>query len=482
MSLAQTTIRGVLWNFTELLFRRGIAAGTTLLLAYFLSPTDFGLISMSALFLAIAAGVMDSGLREALVRRKYLSPRLLSAAMIASLTLGIGAYLLLFFTSPWIAEFYSEPRLTMLIRVGGLQILIGAIQTVPVAKLQQKLDFKSLMHASFPAALISSLLAIFLAWSGWGVWALVVQTLAASAIMALLVLRLARVRICGELNLQLLMPLYHFGYRLFLSGLIALTVRHAVPGLLGKFLGAASSGYYYFVDRIMELIMGQLVYSVQNVTYPAFSKMGHQQEFLRESYRKVIQVMVFAICPLLAIGAGISEYLFKILFSPAWWPAAECFRWLCAAYMLYPLHALNLNILKVNGRSDLFLRLEIIKAIIAFSVLALTLPYGLEAVLLGQVVVSFLCYLPNSWFSKSLIGYTLQAQIADVFPYFVCALISGAVALLVVKFLNEIGVFWAVLSSVIVSLLIYIFLGKILKLRAVVLIFHAMDNYRQGRA
>lgn len=481
MSLAQVTLRGVAWNFTELLLRRGIAAATTLVLALFLSPADFGLISMSALFLTVASGLMDSGLREGLVRRRYLSTRLLNAATVASISLGGVAYFLLFFSAPWISQFYSEPRLLLVIRIGGLSILFNALQLVPIARLQQTLNFKSLIGASFPATLLSSFIALVMAWAEAGVWALIVQNLVANALMTMLLWRFSGnpgCRSVGGVNIRQILPLYRFGYKLFLSNLISLSVRNATPGMLGKFIGATAAGYYYFVDKIIEMVMGQLVYSIQNVTYSAFSKISSENQALLEGYRKVIVIMVFLISPILMIGAGLAEPLFQTFFSRDWWPAADSFRWLCVAYLFYPMHALNLNILKVKGRSDLFLLLEAVKAAIALSVLWLALPHGLKGVLLGQVIVSIICYLPNAFYSKPLIGYSVAAQFMDTFPYFACSAAAGGVAVYLAGILVERPAWFVVLTGASIAVFVYLILCKLLKLNALPLLLHTFHRFR----
>ncbi|MFN4326273.1 MAG: lipopolysaccharide biosynthesis protein [Azonexus sp.] len=482
MSLAHSTLRGVLWNFSELLLRRGVTAFTTVLLAAFLAPSDFGLISMSALFVLFAVGVIDSGLREAMIRRKHLSARLLKSSMVATLVLSLIVYMVLFFSAPLLSEFYNEHRLTALIRVGGVQILISALQMPPVAKLQQQLDFKSLMKSSFPAALISSFVALTLAWIGCGVWALVAQSLISSTITTIGVWHFSRVRVACRTNLKLLVPLYRFGYQLFLSGLIALSVRNSVPALLGRFVGATTAGYYYFVDKILEVVMGQLVYSVQNVTYPAFSKIDQARGDLREGYRKVIQVTVFIVSPVLCISAGLSKELFQLFFSSEWWPAAECFQWLSLAYLMYPLHAINLNILKVKGRSDLFFRLEIIKAIIAVSVLFFTIRYGLIEVLIGQVVVSVFCYLPNVFFTEPLIKYSFRDQLIDVFPYFVFSMISGLVATFLASTMSSMHLVIEVFISIFGALFCYLGLAKIAKLKALYTLYDIFRILAKKRA
>ncbi|AXS80364.1 lipopolysaccharide biosynthesis protein [Dechloromonas sp. HYN0024] len=474
MSLADSTIRGVIWNFLEMLLRRGLVALTTLVLSYFVSPADFGLLSMLSLFLVVLGGLMDAGLKEALIRRRHLSLRLLNTTFWASLGLGGIAYTLLFSVAPWISEFYSQPSLVVLLRTAGLSIIFNAMQIAPAARLTQALDFKGLMRISFPAAAISSALALLLACFGAGVWALIIQTLAASVVSTILIWRLAGWRPVRQIDCKPLVALYRFGYKLFLSNLIALIVRNAVPSMLGKFLGSTYAGYYYFVDKIMEVIMGQLVYSVQNVTYPSLSKISKDTGRLREAYRKSIEIMVFLLGPMLMIGAGLADQLFEIAFSSAWLPASEAFRWLCFAYLLYPIHAINLNVIKVLGRSDLFLWLELLKAALAIGVLSFAIPWGFQAVLFGQIVISFLCFFPNAMYSKPLIGYSAIDQLRDTLPYYACAVMAGFFAYIVADFLVGNRPAYIVLLGGSAGLTAYILLCFMFRLRAWKLILNSL--------
>lgn len=480
MSLANSTVRGIVWNFSDMLLRRGLMAVTTLVLSYFLQPADFGLVSMMSLFLVVLGGLMDSGLKEALIRRKHLSVRLLNTTLWASVGLGCFAYALLYCLAPWVAIFFSEPHLVNFLRIAGLVILFNALQTAPAARLTQSLDFRALMRISLPSSGLSCLIALLLACLGAGVWALIVQTLAAAAISAILTWVAAGWMPRCKIDCKPLVALYRFGYKLFLSNIVALSVRNLVPSMLGKFLGPVNAGYYYFVDKIMEMIMGQLVYSVQNVIYPSFSKISTEKLRLREGYRRAIEVMVFLVGPILTIGAALADPLFEFFFSPSWLPAAGTFKWLCFAYLLYPVHAINLNIIKVVGRSDIFLSLEVLKAGIALSVFWVALPWGMEAVLIGQVCTSLFCFLPNARYSNRLIQYSAFCQIKDVYRYYVCAAIGGIVAFAVTVVLTEYPVFLVLLLGGLAGFLAYVLMCWFMGLRAWQLISSSFGGVLRG--
>jgi O-antigen/teichoic acid export membrane protein len=466
MSLGWITVRGVLWNFLEHFLRRGTGAVAALLLSYFLLPQDYGLLSMLALFVALATGLMDSGIREALIRRKCLSERLMTTAFWASLALAAAAALALWVLAPLIAKFYGQPALEPLVYSVTGVLLISALQVVPGARLVNAMNFKALMLVSVPATVLSALCAVIAAWAGFGVWALIIQMYVAALATSALLWRRAGWPLRWRIDWKPLTALYGFGYKLFLSSLLAIVVRNAAPSLIGKFLGAVSAGYYYFADRIMELVMAQLVYSIQNVTYPALVKQGSSDEGLLAAYRKIVHVTTFVLYPCLTIAIGLAQPLFSLVLSERWQGAIPCFQWLCAVYLLYPLHAMNLNILKVKGRSDLFLRLEVIKAAIALLILVLAVQHGLMALLVGQLCSSLLCYLPNSYFSKRLIGYAVPQQIHDVLPNLLVACCAGVVAHVLGGVLAPHSVLLAVLLGGAGAAVTHIALGAALRLPA----------------
>lgn len=466
MSLSQSVFHGVVWNFLEHFLRRGVGAAAALLLSYLLRPEDYGLLSMLALFVALATGLMDSGVREALIRRKHLSERLLNTAFWASLAMGGLAAVLLWMLAPPIARFYDQPALESLIRSVTGVLLISALQVAPGARLANTMNFKALMKASVPATALSALCAVIAAWAGFGVWALIIQMYVAALATSVLLWRSAGWPLCWRIDWKPLSALYGFGYKLFLSSLLAIVVRNAAPSLIGKFLGVVSAGYYYFADRIMELVMAQLVYSIQSVTYPALVKQGCSDEGLLAAYRKIVHVTTFVLYPCLTIAIGLAQPLFSLVLPEHWQGAIPCFQWLCAVYLLYPLHAMNLNILKVKGRSDLFLRLEVIKAAIALLILALAVQHGLMALLVGQLCSSMLCYLPNSYFSKRLIGYAVPQQIHDVLPNLLVACCAGVVAHILGGVLAPHSVLLAVLLGGAGAAVSHLALGAALRLPA----------------
>ena len=416
MSLAQKTITGIIWNFAEQLGRRGIAVIITLLLARFLAPADFGLIAMMAVFLAVAQSLMDSGLKQALIRQQGASQIDFNTAFYANLTLGLISYILLFLSAPLIAQFFNEPRLIILVRVAGLNIPIHAFQVVQSAILSRNLNFKTQLQASIPAGIISGLIAIGLAYTGFGVWALIAQMLLSSLITTALLWKLQSWRPSLSFSCKSLGSMYNFGYKLFLSGLLDTIFKNIYVVVIAKLFTASIAGFYFFAEKIKEIVISQLVGSIQTVTYPALATMQSDDKRLKAGYRKVIQVTTFILFPSMLLLAALAEPFFNLLLPEQWFTAALYLQLMCIAGVMYPLHSINLNVLKVKGRSDLFLYLEIFKKIMIVIILSISFRFGVIGILIGQIISSVLAYIPNSYFSSRLINYPVREQMADFIP------------------------------------------------------------------
>jgi len=428
MSLGKKTIIGIIWNFAEQIGRRGIGVVITLLLARFLVPADYGLVAMMAVFLAIATSLMDSGFKQSLIRLHDAKQVDFNTAFYANLCLGVLSYFLLFFAAPFIADFYNEPRLIILIRVAGLSIPINAFQVVQVAILSRDLNFKAQLQATIPAGLISGLIAVGMAYAGLGVWALIAQMQLAAMITTLFLWWIQNWRPTREVSRQSLGKMYNFGYKLFLSGLLDTIFQNLYVIVIAKLFAASVAGHYFFATKLRDLVIHQLVGSIQNVTYPALSSLQGDHARLKAGFRKVIQVTTFILFPSMLLLAALAEPLFKVLLPAKWLPAVLYLQLMCIAGVMYPLHSINLNILKVKGRSDLFLYLEVFKKMMVIAILAISFRYGVIGILIGQIVSSVLSYIPNSYFSAKLINYTIREQVADFMPGLA---LSGAVALMI---------------------------------------------------
>ena len=371
---------------------------------------------MMAIFLAVANSLMDSGFKQALIRLHWADQIDYNTAFYTNLALGMLSYALLFAVAPFIADFYDQPRLVALIRVAGIAILINSFQIIQSAVLSRNLNFRAQLHATVPAGIISGLIAVGLAYAGFGVWALIAQMLLAAFITTVLLWYLQGWRPSCGFSRKSLSTMYNFGYKLFLSGLLDITFKNIYVMVIAKIFAASIAGYYFFAYKIKDLIISQLVGAIGNVTYPALATMQNDNVRLKAGYRKILQVTTFLLFPAMAFLAALAGPIFRIFLPDKWLPALPYLQLMCIAGFLYPLHSINLNILKVKGRSDLFFYLEIYKKIVAVIILLVSIRYGVTGILIGQIIGSFLSYIPNSYFSSRLISYTIREQMADFLP------------------------------------------------------------------
>ena len=384
---------------------------------------------MMAVFLAVAQSLMNSGFKQALIRFKDARQVDFNTAFYANLSLGVFSYLLLFLAAPLIADFYDETRLTLLIRVAGLNIIVHAFEIVQSAVLSRELNFKAQLQATLPAGIISGLVAVAMAYSGMGVWALIFQILLSSFLVTVFLWKIQGWRPSLSFSKKSLKSMYSFGYKLFISGLLNTIFFNLYIIVIAKLFAVSIAGHYFFAKKIKDIVNSQLVSSIQTVTYPALSSIQDDDIRLKIGYRKVIQVTTFVLFPSMFFLAALARPLFMVLLPEKWLPAVPYLQLMCLAGVMFPLHTINLNILQVKGRSDFFLYLEIIKKILTVIILYISYRYGVTGILIGQIIGSVLAYIPNSYFSAKLINYSTWEQVADVLPSLV---LSAVVALLIV--------------------------------------------------
>lgn len=434
MSLTARTTTGILWNLSEQFAKRGVSILVTLLLAKFLVPEDFGLVAMMAVFLTLGQTLMDSGFREALIRLESVRQEDYATAFYANLALGLVSYGILYVAAPVIAEFYEEPRLVTLIRVSSLTVVITSFQVVQVASLSRELNFKVQLKASFPAGVISGILAVCLAYLGMGVWALIIQMLLNAIVHTTLLWVLEGWRPTRQFSWPSIGVMYNFGYKLFLSGILDTIFQNLYVIVIAKIFSAQVAGLYFFAQKIKELIVQQLVTSIQKVTYPALASLQSDEVRLKRGYKNIVVLMSTTLFPGILFIAVVAGPVFELLLPDKWLPAVPYFQLLCIATIMLPLHSVNLNILKVKGRSDLFLYLEVIKKTINVLTLLATYRYGVYAILAGQIATSVINYLPNSYFSSKLLGYGIGEQIRDFVPVLAISIFSGGLGYFLVGY------------------------------------------------
>lgn len=476
MSLTAKTTTGLIWNFSQQLATRGVSILVTLLLARFLVPEDFGLLAMMAVFLALGSSLMESGFREALIRLEKVTQEDYATAFYANLLLGFIAYSILFISAPFIATFYEEPRLIDLIRAASLTVIITSFQVIQIASLSRKLNFKAQLKASLPASIISGAIAVYMAYIGLGVWALVCQLLLNALIQTALLWRTEGWRPTLQFSWPSIKDMYNFGYKIFLSGIIDTVFQNLYVIVIAKVFSAPIAGLYFFANKIKELIINQLVRSIQAVTYPALASIQKDDMRLKQGYKKIVILMTMILFPGVLFTAALAEPIFQIILPQKWFPAVPYFQLLCIASLMTPLHSINLNILKVKGRSDLFLYLEIVKKAINGLVLLAVFRYGIYAILIGQITTSFINYIPNSYFSSKILNYSIKEQVSDFLPMLIIASVVAYLGRSISILFDDSLIIGIILSSVLM-VLAYVFSIFMFQRKAFNLFFYFVKQF-----
>src|ERR1035437_1971111 len=427
MTLKEKTIIGLIWSFIDSIAGQGITFITGIILARMLSPKEFGLIGMLTIFSAISQSFIDSGFRQALIRKQNCTQADYSTVFYFNIVVGAFLYILLFVCAKSISHFFHEPVLKELIRVLGLGLIISSFTIIQSTILTKRIDFKLQTKISVIASLISGIISIYMAYTRWGIWSLVALSLVKYTINSLLLWLWNKWRPIWYFSQNSFKELFSFGSKLLMSGLIDTIYSNVYYLVIGKYFAATELGYYTRADQFQSLPSSNLHGVIGRVSYPVLITLQNDIPRLREAYKKIIKSTMLITFVLMLGMAAIARPMVLTLVGEKWEPCVIYLQMLCFVGMFYPLHALNLNILQVKGRSDLFLRLEIIKKALAFPIIIIGVILGIKAMIFGMMSLTLIAYYLNSYWSGRLIGYSFLEQIKDITPSFLLAIIMSSV-------------------------------------------------------
>lgn len=426
-SLKSKAVHGAKWSFIDNIANLGVTFLVGLVLARLLTPAEYGIIAMIAIFIAISTSIIDSGFSNALIRKVRIERIDYNTVFYFNLMVSITLYIILYAAAPSISVFFKESVLEDVLRVLGWVLVINAFGIIPRTILVRNIDFKTQTKVSVISSVVSGVVGISMAILGWGVWSLVWQQLSRQFLNSLFLWMFCKWIPVWEFSLKSFREMFNFGYKLLLSGLIDTIYKNIYYIIIGRFYSSAQLGQYTRAEQFNTIFSSNLTTVVQRVSYPVLSSIQEEPERLREAYRRVIKLTMLVTFACMLGLAAVAKPLIVFLIGEKWLPAVGFLQIICFSGMLYPLHAINLNILQVKGRSDLFLKLEIIKKIIAVVPIVLGIFYGIEYMLWGSVFTSFIAYFLNSYYSAGLIHYSTKDQVKDVFPTFAVSLIVAAV-------------------------------------------------------
>ena len=460
-SLKNKTVKGTIWSTLERFSVQGIQFIVMIIMARILTPEDYGLVGMLAIFIAVSQSLIDSGFSQALIRKQDRSEIDNSTVFYFNIGVGIILYLILFICAPLIASFYNEPQLIPITRVIGLSLVFNSLAVVQRALLTVRLDFKTQAKATFVGAVLSGAIGITMAYTGFGVWAIVWQQISNLVTVTILLWVLSHWKPVWAYSWKSFKELFGFGSKLLASGLLDTIFRNLYLIVIGKFFRASDLGYYTRAHQFTDFASSNITGIFQRVTYPVLCTIQDDDVRLRDVYRRLLKTSAFIIFPLMMGLAAVAKPMVISFLTEKWLFSAVLIQILCFSQMWYPVHAINLNLLQVKGRSDLFLKLEIIKKIITVIILCITLPLGLIPMCVGMIFNSIIALIINTHYTGKLISLGFFRQMKDLLPTLLLSLATGAIVYATVTYIPMES--WLALSiGVIEGILLYAGVAKLL--------------------
>lgn len=433
-NLKDKTVKGTFWSGIDNVAQFGVSFVVGIVLARLLSPDDYGLIGLTSILTSICTIFVYAGFTSALIRKKDANEDDYNTVFIVNFVMSILLYGLIFICSPLIADFFNRQELVDLTRVSSLGMVIGALAIVQQTRLTKQIDFKTQTIITLASSLISGVVGISMAFVGFGVWSLVSQALISQMLKTIFLWIHNKWIPKLYFSIRSFRELFGFGWKIMISNLLYTIWTDLYQVIVGKFYSPASLGQYTRAKQFSQLFSSNLTSVLQRVTYPVLSSIQDEKERLTLAYRRIIKVTMFVTAISMFFLGAVSEPLLYCLIGPQWHEAAVYLPLICISGSLYPLNAINLNMLQVQGRSDLFLGLEIIKKFIGIAPLVVCIFYGIIPMLYVNLITSMICYFLNSYFPGKLIGYTSWMQLKDVAPSYGLATLI-AVSVYFVKYL-----------------------------------------------
>lgn len=427
-SLKSKAIRGVLWAAID---KFAIQVGSfviSIILARLLLPSDYGMLGMLSIFIAVSNTFINSGMGSGLIQKQERTNADFSTVFIFNLAVSLVFYIVLYITAPYIANFYNTPMLVPLTRVVSLTLIINSFAIVQRTRLIIKVDFKSLAKVNAVSVIISGLIAIYFAFKGLGVWALVIQTITQSIIAVIILWIINRWKPQLVFSKKSFKDLFGFGSKLLLAGLYATSLNEAYNIAIGKKYSSSDLGYYDRAKSYADMSAGTVTSILQQVTYPILASLQNERERMISIYSRLIRMTAFFIIPAMTLLSLLAKPFVSVLLGENWLSVVVLLQWIAFARIVTPISAVNMNILNAVGRSDLFLKVDLAKFPIIVLVMIITIPIGVKAIVIGYVITSLISFFINAYMPGKLFGYGAFSQLRDITPMIIA---TGIMAIFV---------------------------------------------------
>ena len=448
-----------MWRFMERCGAQGVTFIVSIVLARLLEPSAYGTIALVTIFTTIMQVFFDSGMGNALIQKKDADDLDFSSVFWFNLTMCSILYLIMFIISPYIAAFYKMPELTSVVRVLSVVLFISGVKNVQQAYVSRNLLFKRFFFATLGGTIGAAVVGITMAYLGYGVWALVAQMLFNAAIDTIILWLTVNWRPKKLFSLTRLKQLFSFGWKLLVSHLIDTVYNDLRQLIIGKIYNPSDLAQYNQGKKFPQLIVTNINSSIDSVLLPTMSKVQDNPEQVKSMTRRAIKTSTYIMMPCMIGLAVCAKSLVDLVLTEKWLPCVPFLRIFCFSYAFWPIHTANLNAIKAMGRSDLFLKLEILKKIVGLIAIICTMRISVMAMAYSLFVTSILGQIINSWPNKKLMNYSYLEQIKDMLPQIGLSLFMGVVVYCVQFMgLNDI---LTLLIQVPVGAIIYITFSKV---------------------
>lgn len=424
-ALKSKTVKGLGWSTLDNVTKMGIMFIVSIVLARLLSPDEYGLIGILTIFISVSNAIVDSGFTKALIRKKVATDADYSTVFFINLVVSIFMAAVLYFSAGSIADFFKREELRDLTQVMSCIVVINALCIVQRARTTKNIDFKTQTKVTFIASIVSAIVGISMAYMGYGVWALVGQQLSSQVVTTIFFWVFNRWMPKLVFSMDSFREMWGFGWKLLVSSLIDTTWKEIYQVVVGKCYSPATLGLYTRAKHFSQLFSNNLTSIIQRVSYPVLSSIQDDKERLREAYRRIIKTTMLPTFVLMYGMAAVAKAMIFVLIGEKWLGCVGFLQIICISGALYPLHAINLNMLQVQGRSDLFLMLEIIKKTVAIGPILLGIFVDIYLMVAGSLVVSCISYYLNAYYSGPFLNYGIKDQVKDILPSLKVALVMA---------------------------------------------------------
>ena len=442
-TLYHKTAQAFSWSFLDAAVQRCVQLVIGVVLARLLFPEEFGLLGMLLVFTAVIQAFLDSGFGAALIQKPTVTEIEISSVFYFNLAMGLAGAGCLCLLAPWIAHFYGQPMLIPLARALSLTLVTNAFGMIQRTLLTKQINFKTQTKVNLISGAISGTIGVTLASMGWGVWSLVIQQVSASFLSTFSLWCLNPWRPSAAFSFKALGGMFGFGSRLLASSVLNQVFENIYYVVIGRLFSAADLGYFTRAKTLGDTPTSTLSWMIARVTFPVFATVQNDPARLKRGIRKILAILFLINCPMMIGLAVVARPLVVVLLTDKWTPCIVYLQLLCMYGLLYPLHLINLNVLQALGRSDLFLRLEVIKKIMIVVNIAVAYRWGISAIICGMVAMSIFSLYLNCYYTGILISYPLQEQFRDIAPYLVVSLLMAVSAYAIG--LLPVTIYWLIL-------------------------------------